>query len=80
MSRVGQEAGKRVGKGKPKQSAKKLVGSDIYSIVKMIMERHYEPVIIFSFSKKECENHALHMAKLDFCDGQWRGCMIRVDA
>lgn len=40
--------------------------SDIYKIVRMIMERHYEPVIIFSFSKRECEQHALTMSKLDF--------------
>eukprot|EP00741_Cyanophora_paradoxa_P014004 tig00020723_g13518.t1 len=43
-------------------------GSDIYKIVKMIMERSYQPVIVFSFSKKECEALALQMAKLDFND------------
>lgn len=41
-------------------------GSDIYKIVKMIMERKFEPVIIFSFSRRECEHHAMSMAKLDF--------------
>lgn len=41
-------------------------GSDIYKIVKMIMERKFQPVIIFSFSRRECEQHALSMAKLDF--------------
>jgi hypothetical protein len=47
-----------------------LVGnSDIYRIVKMIMERHYDPVIVFSFSKKQCEILATQMAKLDFNDG-----------
>ncbi|EAL69567.1 DEAD/DEAH box helicase [Dictyostelium discoideum AX4] len=40
--------------------------SDCYKIVKMIMERNYQPVIIFSFSKKECETYALQMSKLDF--------------
>lgn len=30
------------------------------------MERNFQPVIIFSFSKKECEGHALQMSKLDF--------------
>jgi len=40
--------------------------SDCYKIVKMIMERSYQPVIIFSFSKKECELYALQMSKLDF--------------
>lgn len=40
--------------------------SDIYKIVKMIMERKFQPVIIFSFSRRECEQHAMSMSKLDF--------------
>ncbi|EFH60004.1 HUA enhancer 2 [Arabidopsis lyrata subsp. lyrata] len=40
--------------------------SDVYKIVKMIMDRKFEPVIIFSFSRRECEQHALSMSKLDF--------------
>lgn len=32
----------------------------------MIMERNFAPVIIFSFSKKDCEVYAMQMAKLDF--------------
>ncbi|XVE71946.1 hypothetical protein DITRI_Ditri10aG0191600 [Diplodiscus trichospermus] len=41
-------------------------GSDIYKIVKMIMERKFHPVIVFSFSRRECEYHAMSMSKLDF--------------
>ncbi|CAK9325858.1 unnamed protein product [Citrullus colocynthis] len=41
-------------------------GSDIYKIVKMIMERNFQPVIVFSFSRRECEQHAMSMSKLDF--------------
>ncbi|XP_054715742.1 exosome RNA helicase MTR4-like [Uloborus diversus] len=41
-------------------------GSNCYKLVKMIMERNFAPVIVFSFSKKECEAYALQMAKLDF--------------
>ncbi|KAK9475667.1 rRNA-processing arch domain-containing protein [Lipomyces japonicus] len=52
-----------------KKSQKGTKGpSDIYKIVKMIMTKHYNPVIIFSFSKRECENLALQMSKLDFND------------
>lgn len=40
--------------------------SDCFKLVKMIMERNFAPVIIFSFSKKECEAYALQMSKLDF--------------
>ena len=37
-----------------------------YRIIKMVMERNFAPVIVFSFSKKDCEAYALQMAKLDF--------------
>uniref|UniRef100_A0A671PV10 Exosome RNA helicase MTR4 n=1 Tax=Sinocyclocheilus anshuiensis TaxID=1608454 RepID=A0A671PV10_9TELE len=43
--------------------------SNVFKIVKMIMERNFQPVIIFSFSKKECEAYALQVAKLDFNTG-----------
>jgi ATP-dependent RNA helicase DOB1 len=60
------------GKG-PGNSMKKKPGkgdkTDIYKIVKMIMQKNYHPVIVFSFSKKECEALALDMSKLDFNDG-----------
>jgi superfamily II RNA helicase len=42
--------------------------TDIYKIIKMIMLKNYNPVIVFSFSKKECEHLALKMSKLDFND------------
>jgi len=40
--------------------------SNCFKIIKMIMEKNFAPVIVFSFSKKECEFYALQMAKLDF--------------
>ncbi|KAF4150620.1 DSHCT domain-containing protein [Phytophthora infestans] len=49
-----------------KSNPKKKVGTDVFRIVKLIMERQYDPVIIFSFSKRECEAYALLMSKLDF--------------
>ncbi|BBN13684.1 ATP-dependent RNA helicase DOB1 [Marchantia polymorpha subsp. ruderalis] len=39
--------------------------SDIFKIVKMIMQRQYDPVIVFSFSKRDCEVQAMQMEKLD---------------
>ena len=55
------------GQAKRKSSGgKNASGNDCFKIVKMIMERHFAPVIVFSFSKKECEAYALQMAKLDF--------------
>jgi ATP-dependent RNA helicase DOB1 len=40
--------------------------STCFKVVKMIMERSLQPVIIFSFSRRECEALALQMSKLDF--------------
>ena len=32
----------------------------------MIMEKQMQPVIVFSFSRKECEAYGMQMSKLDF--------------
>lgn len=39
--------------------------TNIFKVVKMIMERNFAPVIIFSFSKKDCEAYAIQLSKLD---------------
>jgi len=41
-----------------------LVG--IFLNFQMIMEKKFQPVIIFSFSKKSCKHHAKSISKLDF--------------
>lgn len=38
--------------GAKKQTAKQGEGSDLYKIVKLIMDRSLDPAIIFSFAKK----------------------------
>jgi superfamily II RNA helicase len=43
--------------------------TNVFKIVKMIMERNLAPVIVFSFSKKDCETYACATAKLDFNSG-----------
>jgi ATP-dependent RNA helicase DOB1 len=95
------DVGPDTSKGKGKESkGSRAVGegtgeeSDIYKLVKMIMERNYDPVsrafatldgcclettycinqkslqvIVFSFSKKECDGLAKQMSTLDLCDG-----------
>lgn len=40
--------------------------TNIFKIIKMIMERNFAPVIAFSFSKRDCETYAMQMTKLDF--------------
>ncbi|KAJ2795876.1 ATP-dependent RNA helicase mtr4, partial [Coemansia helicoidea] len=57
--------GKQKG-GKSNKGSRQGSKSDIYKIVKMIMSRNYHPVIVFCFSKRECEGLALQMSKLDF--------------
>jgi len=40
--------------------------TDLQRIVKLVMERNLDPVIIFSFSKKDCERYALLLVREDF--------------
>ncbi|KAI8145097.1 rRNA-processing arch domain-containing protein [Fennellomyces sp. T-0311] len=52
--------------------------SDIFRIIKMVMLKNYHPVIVFSFSKRECEANALQMSKLDFNDESERDMVNQV--
>ncbi|KAI0777586.1 antiviral helicase [Trametes elegans] len=60
----------KAGKGRKGKSKKggpdKKGSSDIQKIVKMIMQKNYNPVIVFAFSKRECESLALMLSKLEF--------------
>ena len=71
---------KREGKGKDKKLNKggNKGPSDIYKIVKMIMQKSYHPVIVFSFSKRECEAYALQMAQLAFNDDDEKKMVTKV--
>eukprot|EP00775_Hariotina_reticulata_P014149 gene14149-14286_t len=40
-------------------------GSDIFKLVTMVMTRGFDPFIVFSFSKRECESLALGLSGLD---------------
>ncbi|XP_062616496.1 exosome RNA helicase MTR4-like [Saccostrea cucullata] len=52
--------------------------SNCFKIVKMIMERNFAPVIVFSFSKKDCEAYAMQMSKLDFNSEEEKGLVDEV--
>ena len=71
---------KRKGKGKDKKTNKGGTKgpSDIYKIVKMIMLKSYNPVIVFSFSKSECEAYALQMSSLAFNDDSEKAMVEQV--
>lgn len=46
----------------------KINVADLEKVVRMCSERGYLPLIVFSFSRKDCENHALALKKLDCTD------------
>ncbi|XP_022194420.1 exosome RNA helicase MTR4 [Nilaparvata lugens] len=46
--------------------------SNCFKIVKLIMERNFAPVIVFSFSKKECEMYAMMMSQLNLNSNEER--------
>ncbi|KIY47752.1 antiviral helicase [Fistulina hepatica ATCC 64428] len=59
-------------KGKTKKGGEKkgiyfllLFPSDVSKIIKVIMMKNYNPVIVFAFGKRECEGLALSMAKFE---------------
>lgn len=70
----------RKGKGKDRKLNKGGTKgpSDIYKIVKMIMMKNYNPVIVFSFSKRECESNALQMSSLAFNDDSEKEMVSKV--
>ena len=71
---------KRKGRGKDKKTNKGGTKgpSDIYKIVKMIMMKNYNPVIVFSFSKNNCESFALQMSNLTFNEESEKGMVEKV--
>ncbi|KAL3767560.1 hypothetical protein ACHAWU_000223 [Discostella pseudostelligera] len=42
--------------------------NDLHRIVKLVMTRNLNPVIVFSFSKKDCEKYALELKREDYTD------------
>ncbi|EFC38619.1 predicted protein [Naegleria gruberi] len=47
---------------------KKRVDTSLVKLVNMIMKRNFQPVIVFSFSRKECETRAVSLSKSNFND------------
>jgi ATP-dependent RNA helicase DOB1 len=62
------EDGAKMVKAKGKKGAKKKAGGESFDLVQMLLRKRYDPVIVFSFSKKDCEEHGKKMAKLDCTD------------
>ena len=71
---------KQKGKGKDKRINKggNKGQSDIYKIIRMIMVKSFNPVIVFSFSKRDCENYALQMSSMAFNDDSEKAMVEKV--
>lgn len=54
------------GLARKQQGSQKGGESSCFKVIRTIMEKNLAPVIVFSFSKKDCEAYALQMSKLDF--------------
>lgn len=72
-NRKGKGNNKKINKGTAKDD-----NADIYKIVRMIMMKHYNPVIVFSFSKRECEAYALKMSSMAFNDESEKAMVTKV--
>ena len=42
------------------------------------MAKSYQPVIVFSFSRKDCENYAVQLSKLDFNSEEEMALVVQV--
>jgi len=65
-------------KKRNKGGAAKGLNSDLFKIIKLVMERGLDPCIVFSFSKKDCETYALQMARLDFNNDEEKSLVEKV--
>ena len=71
---------KRKGRGKDKRFNKGGTKgpSDLYKIIRMIMMKNYNPVIVFSFSKRDCESNAIQMSSMSFNDDSEKAMVSKV--
>ncbi|KAH7153320.1 ATP-dependent RNA helicase DOB1 [Dactylonectria macrodidyma] len=69
------------GKGKNKKTNKgggADSGSDIHKIIRMTIKKKFNPVIVFNFSKRECEDMAVAISSLSFNDDSEKAMVRRV--
>ncbi|ORY56993.1 rRNA-processing arch domain-containing protein [Pseudomassariella vexata] len=69
------------GKGKHKKTmkgGKDESNADIQKIVKMVMQKNFNPVIVFNFSKRDCEMMALFTSKFSFNDDSEKAMVRKV--
>ncbi|QPG97609.1 hypothetical protein C2857_006606 [Epichloe festucae Fl1] len=69
------------GKGKNKKTNKGGAdegGSDMHKIIRMTIRKNFNPVIVFNFSKRECENMAISVQALSFNDDSEKAMVTKV--
>lgn len=71
---------KTTGRGKNKKTHKGGAdeSSDMYKIIRMTIKRSFNPVIVFNFSKRECENMAISISKLNLNDDSEKAMVNKV--
>lgn len=52
--------------------------SEVFKVVEMIKEKDFYPVIVFSFSRRDCETFAMQLSKIDFIDDEEREFVKKV--
>jgi ATP-dependent RNA helicase DOB1 len=62
------ESGGKGARGQKRKRGGKGPSNDLHRIVKLVMTRNLNPVIVFSFSKKDCEKYALELKREDYTD------------
>lgn len=58
---------------RPKKKIAHGANSEVVKVIHLIMERNFSPAIVFSFSKKDCEAHAISLNKCDFTTDDEKG-------
>ena len=68
----GRGKNKKINKGGPDE------GSDMTKLIKMTIKKRLNPVIVFNFSKRECENMALSISGLSFNEDSEKAMVRKV--
>ncbi|KAF4119513.1 ATP-dependent RNA helicase DOB1 [Geosmithia morbida] len=71
---------KQKGKGKNKKISKggPDEGSDMAKLIRMTIKKSLNPVIVFNFSKRECENMAIAISSMSFNDDSEKAMVRKV--
>lgn len=79
ISRITQASGKGRNKEKEKKMSKEdKAGLAVMNLVKMLVQKGSDPIIVFAFSRKACESYATKLMKLDMCNETEKALITKV--